>query len=175
MNLTLWVRQICGFLILSSILKNLLAQRRYSPYVRLFMNLLLVLLLAQPLMRIDLERLNGVWYEVSANAGAGDWRQQLAVLAGYDQEIGQVKEVLHEQIEGLVSRKGYKLENILLEYNDDTIQKLEIIVSEMQDYIQIPVIWNDELSYKDKEDELEQYLEEMLKPAADVVLKATIR
>lgn len=179
MNITLWLRQICGFLILSCILKNLLAQRRYSPYVRLFMNLLLVLLLAQPLMRIDLEQVNGIWQEVAAEAGGGTWRQQLAVLAGYDQDIGQAEEVLRAQIESLVEQKGYQLEDVRLTYDEEneTIRGIEVVVCEMEDYIREPVIWKADASYTENVDstELKQYLEEALKPAADIALRVTVR
>ncbi len=179
MNLTLWVRQVCGFLILSSILKNLLAQRRYSPYVKLFMNLLLVLLLAQPLMRVDLERLNGIWSEVSVNPNKENWREELAILAGYDGNLGQAEDVLYAQIETLVAQKGYLLEDVSLSYDEKTnqIQKIDVIVSEMEDYIREPVIWNKDTPYIEREADtsLRQYLEEILKPAADVTLNVRIR
>ena len=39
-----YLRQIAGYLILSVLVENLVAKKEYGPYIRLFLNLLLVLL-----------------------------------------------------------------------------------------------------------------------------------
>lgn len=179
MNLILWMRQICGFLILSSILKNLLAQRRYSPYIKLFMNLLLVLLLVQPLMRIDLESLDGSWKEVSADAGNGNWRQQLAVLAGYGQDIKYTQKIISMQIESLAAQKGYQLEEIEIAYDEEgeEVRQINLVFSELDGYIREPVIWSEGSSYTGNESSsvIKRYLEEILKPADGVELNVMVR
>ena len=39
-----YLRQIAGYLILSVLVENLVAKKEYGPYIRLFLNLLLVLM-----------------------------------------------------------------------------------------------------------------------------------
>jgi len=131
------------------------------------------------MMRSDLENLGGSWNEVAAYIGSGDWRNQLAVLAGYDQEKGQTESLLKAQIEPLAVQKGYCLEDIRLEYDRDgeEIQSIGVVVSEMEDYIYEPVIWRADEVYTDSESGsiLEQYLNEIIKPASDVELYVVVR
>lgn len=175
MNLIMWIRQICGFLILSSILKNVLAQSKYNAHMKLFMNLLLVLMLAQPLMNIDLEQLDGTWKEVSADLD-GNWRNKLAQLAETELSGGQTREMLMLQVNDIVKQKGYQLEDLVLRYDEygEMIQEIEIIVSEMEEYIREPIIWSGSSYAEGPEEILEKYLDEVMKPAVGVKLYVRI-
>ena len=57
-----YLRQIAGYLILSVLVENLVAKKEYGPYIRLFLNLLLVLLFVSPIMSISAERVGPVSY-----------------------------------------------------------------------------------------------------------------
>ena len=179
MDLMLWVRQICGFLILSAILKNLLSQKNYGPYVKLFMNLLLVLLLAGPLVRIDLSRADGLLQQVSAYTEELGWKQELSRLAGDGQGAGeQVLEAFRGQLDRILSEKGYEAADVSLEYGEEEreIRKICLTVKKKEGAVQEPVILRGQEAYTGKEREkgLEDFLREKLDLSEDVELSVTL-
>lgn len=179
MDIMVWVRQICGFLILSSILKYLLPQKHYSAYVKLFLNLLLVLLLSGPLMQIDVSRMSGVWQEAAAEVNGSGWRQQLADMARQEQTGEQLGRILERQLDTILIRKGYRLADVELKSDEltGTVSTIELTVEEDPDYITSPVIWKEGDTWKadGEEEKLKKYLEEELGLAADVLLTVTIK
>lgn len=179
MDLRLWIRQICGFLVLSSILKNLLSQERYGPYIKLFMKLLLVLLLAKPFMQIDLERTGGIWREVSAQVSKSGWRQELSEML----EKGNAPEseavlLLKEQLASVLAEKGYEPGELSLvcRESDQKIEEIHLTVRARGETVQEPVILRENEAYtgREREEELAGFLREKLGLSEEVELLLTI-
>ena len=68
-----YLRQIAGYLILSVLVENLVAKKEYGPYIRLFLNLLLVLLFVSPILSISAERVGQTWLEAGAFFSEGTY------------------------------------------------------------------------------------------------------
>ena len=66
-----YLRKIAGYLIVSVLIQNLVTKKEYEPYIRLFLNLLLVLLFVSPILSISADRLSQTWLEAAASWSEG--------------------------------------------------------------------------------------------------------
>lgn len=178
MNLMLWVRQICGFLLLSSLLKYLLSQKQYSSYVRLFLNLLLVLVLIRPILQVSPQNAEAVWQEAAAQIRNGDWRRQLAGMT--EQEAGNVQldRILESQLEEQLAKHGYLLERLETDWNqsDGSLSAIRLTVKNDPEAISAPVLWRetDDWNRSREAETLAGKLRETLGLSNDISLEITV-
>ena len=178
MNLMLWVRQICGFLLLSSLLKYLLSQKQYSSYVRLFLNLLLVLVLIRPILQVSPQNAEAVWQEAAAQIRNGDWRRQLAGMT--EQEAGNVQldRILKSQLEEQLAKHGYLLERLETDWNqsDGSLSAIRLTVKNDPEAISAPVLWRetDDWNRSREAETLAGKLRETLGLSDDISLEITV-
>ncbi len=178
MNLMLWVRQICGFLLLSSLLKYLLSQKQYSSYVRLFLNLLLVLVLIRPILQVSPQNAEAVWQEAAAQIRNGDWRRQLAGMT--EQEAGNVQldRILESQLEEQLAKHGYLLERLETDWNqsDGSLSAIRLTVKNDPEAISAPVLWRetDDWNRSREAETLAGKLRETLGLSDDISLEITV-
>ena len=178
MNLMLWVRQICGFLLLSSLLKYLLSQKQYSSYVRLFLNLLLVLVLLRPILQVSPQNAEAVWQEAAAQIRNGDWRRQLAGMT--EQEAGNVQldRILKSQLEEQLAKHGYLLERLETDWNqsDGSLSAIRLTVKNDPEAISAPVLWRetDDWNRSREAETLAGKLRETLGLSDDISLEITV-
>lgn len=178
MNLMLWVRQICGFLLLSSLLKYLLSQKQYSSYVRLFLNLLLVLVLIRPILQVSPQNAEAVWQEAAAQIRNGDWRRQLAGMT--EQEAGNVQldRILEGQLEEQLAKQGYLLARLETDWNqsDGSLSAIRLTVKNDPEAILEPVLWRetDDWNRSREAETLAGKLRETLGLSDDISLEITV-
>ena len=154
-----YLRQIAGYLILSVLVENLVAKKEYGPYIRLFLNLLLVLLFVSPILSISAERVGQTWLE------AGAFFSDLQKLNDKQTtlEVSAQKKILEQQIRDLLKKRECFLEDLSLETDSSgTIIQIEVTVSEIKtnekDHMQIG------------QDELKKYLEEQLSSTCKITV-----
>ena len=149
-----YLRQIAGYLILSVLVENLVAKKEYGPYIRLFLNLLLVLLFVSPILSISAERVGQTWLEAGAFFSEGTYLEA---------EVSAQKKILEQQIRDLLKKRECFLEDLSLETDSSgTIIQIEVTVSEIKtnekDHMQIG------------QDELKKYLEEQLSSTCKIIV-----
>ena len=174
----LWIRQICGFLILSSLLRYLLPEKYYQTYVKLFLNLLLVLLLARPLLSFDREQMNQVWQEASVRIADENWKQQLNRLVLTAQSREQLEPLLQNELDERLAERGYEADDVTLITDERTgnITEIQLDVKQRNDSITVPAIRTQGGVWRLNEEEvqLEQYLQQELSLSSEVGLSVTI-
>ena len=130
-----YLRQIAGYLILSALVENLVAKKEYGPYIRLFLNLLLVLLFVSPVLSISADRLGQTWLEAAASWSHGTYLEaDLRELNDKQTtlELSAQKKILAQQIGELLEKRGFCLEELSFDSDlDGTIIRITVTVSEM--------------------------------------------
>ena len=117
-----YLRQIAGYLILSALVENLVAKKEYGPYIRLFLNLLLVLLFVSPILSISAERVGQTWLEAAAS-----WSQGIYLEADLQElndkqttlEVSAQKRILEQQIGILLEKRALHLEALSVDVDSD--------------------------------------------------------
>ncbi len=110
-----YLRQIAGYLILSALVENLVAKKEYGPYIRLFLNLLLVLLFVSPILSISADRLGQTWLEAAASWSQGTYLEADLQELNEKQttlERSAQKKILEQQIGDLLEKRGFCLEEL---------------------------------------------------------------
>ena len=161
-----YLRQIAGYLILSVLVENLVAKKEYGPYIRLFLNLLLVLLFVSPILSISAERVGQTWLEAGAFFSEGTYLEADLQKLNDKQttlEVSAQKKILEQQIRDILKKRECFLEDLSLETDSSgTIIQIEVTVSEIKtnekDHIQIG------------QDELKKYLEEQLSSTCKITV-----
>jgi stage III sporulation protein AF len=119
-----WVRNIVIFLVLTTIIGNLLGKSSYKKYINLITGIILVILVVSPLLHIfKLE--NSLDYYLSTNfftAEAEDFNGRLKDMEQTQMTAitKEYKGVIQEQVTGLLESKGLYLVklDIIIEEND---------------------------------------------------------
>ena len=131
-----YLRQIAGYLILSVLVENLVAKKEYGPYIRLFLNLLLVLLFVSPILSISAERVGQTWLEAGAFFSEGTYLEADLQKLNDKQttlEVSAQKKILEQQIRDLLKKRECFLEDLSLETDSSgTIIQIEVTVSEIK-------------------------------------------
>lgn len=117
-----YLRQIAGYLILSALVENLVAKKEYGPYIRLFLNLLLVLLFVSPILSISAERVGQTWLEAAAS-----WSQGIYLEADLQElndkqttlEVSAQKRILEQQIGILLEKRALHLEALSVDVDSN--------------------------------------------------------
>ena len=154
-----YLRQIAGYLILSVLVENLVAKKEYGPYIRLFLNLLLVLLFVSPILSISAERVGQTWLEAGAFFSEGTYLEVDLQKLNDKQTTLEVS----AQKRDLLKKRECFLEDLSLETDSSgTIIQIEVTVSEIKtnekDHMQIG------------QDELKKYLEEQLSSTCKITV-----
>lgn len=130
-----YLRQIAGYLILSVLVENLVAKKEYGPYIRLFLNLLLVLLFVSPILSISAERVGQSWLEAAANWSEGTYLESDLKKLNEKQttiELSAQTAILKQQIGALVQKRGFELEELSFDTDsDENIIQINIIVQKL--------------------------------------------
>ncbi len=130
-----YLRQIAGYLILSALVENLVAKKEYGPYIRLFLNLLLVLLFVSPILSISADRLGQTWLEAAASWSQGTYLEADLQELNERQttlELSAQKKILEQQIGDLLEKRGFCLEELSFTSDSDgTIIRITVTVSKM--------------------------------------------
>lgn len=162
-QLRLFLRQVAGYLILSALIENLAAKKEYGPYIRLFLNLLLVFMFVSPILSISADRLGETWLEVSAV-----WPSQTSLEEDLRKlndsqttmELAAQKRILESELKGLLAGKGYGLDSLFVRENEEgDITDITVTVIQQADYEYRGVSYGEET---DPQRMLETYLKEEL-------------
>ena len=158
-----YLRQIAGYLILSVLVENLVAKKEYGPYIRLFLNLLLVLLFVSPILSISAERVGQTWLAFFSEGTYLEADLQKLNDKQTTLEVSAQKKILEQQIRDLLKKRECFLEDLSLETDSSgTIIQIEVTVSEIKtnekDHMQIG------------QDELKKYLEEQLSSTCKITV-----
>ena len=140
--------------------------KKYGPYIRLFLNLLLVLLFVSPILSISAERVGQTWLEAGAFFSEGTYLEADLQKLNDKQttlEVSAQKKILEQQIRDLLKKRECFLEDLSLETDSSgTIIQIEVTVSEIKtnekDHMQIG------------QDELKKYLEEQLSSTCKITV-----
>lgn len=131
-----YLRQIAGYLILSVLVENLVAKKEYGPYIRLFLNLLLVLLFVSPILSISADRLGQTWLEAAASWSQGTYLEADLQELNEKQttlEVAAQKKILEQQIGELLEKRAFRLEELELDTDSDgAIIRIMVIVSRIR-------------------------------------------
>jgi stage III sporulation protein AF len=118
-----WVRNMVIFLVLTTIIGNLLGKSSYKKYVNLITGIILVLLVVSPLLQLfQLE--DSLDYYLSTNlfmAEANDYNGRLIDSEQNQMSsiIEEYKTIIKEQVDGLLKSKGYYLQDINIQIEED--------------------------------------------------------
>lgn len=128
-----YLRQIAGYLILSALVENLVAKKEYGPYIRLFLNLLLVLLFVSPILSISADRLGQTWLEAAAFWSQGTYLEADLQELNEKQttlELSAQKKILEQQIAELLKKRAFYLTELSLDTDlDGNIIQITVTVS----------------------------------------------
>lgn len=131
-----YLRQIAGYLILSVLVENLVAKKEYGPYIRLFLNLLLVLLFVSPILSISADRLGQTWLEAAASWSQGTYLEADLQELNEKQttlEVAAQKKILEQQIGELLEKRAFRLEELELDTDSDgAIIRIMVTVSRIR-------------------------------------------
>lgn len=130
-----YLRQIAGYLILSVLVENLVAKKEYGPYIRLFLNLLLVLLFVSPILSISADRLGQTWLEAAASWSQGTYLEADLQELNDKQttlERSAQKRILEQQIGDLLGARAFHLEELSFDTDSDgNFIRIAVTVSKM--------------------------------------------
>lgn len=127
-----YLRKIAGYLIVSVLIQNLVTKKEYEPYIRLFLNLLLVLLFVSPILSISADHLSQTWLEAAASWSEGTYLEADLKKLNEKQttlELSAQKKILEEELGSLLESKSYRLKDLsLFENMDGSIAGIEVTV-----------------------------------------------
>jgi stage III sporulation protein AF len=157
-----WVKNIAIFLLLVSIIRNLLPQNHYDKYVRLFTGLMTVLLVLQPL-----SGLLGIQEQVDTLFSLDIYSQEMeAVKAdflqageGFEDSLLEAYEAqMKQQVELLLKEEGLTAASILFYIGTDeaeetygSITRMEIYLGEEETQNETPSIPTPQIGYDTEE------------------------
>ena len=131
-----YLRQIAGYLILSVLVENFVAKKEYGPYIRLFLNLLLVLLFVSPILSISAERVGQSWLEAAANWSEGIYLESDLKKLNEKQttiELSAQTAILKQQIGTLVRKRGFELVELSFDTDaEENIIQINSIVQKIE-------------------------------------------
>lgn len=170
-----WLRQIIGYLILSSLIQNLIPKKDYEPYIRLFLNLLLVLMLISPLLSVSRDSLGDAWLEAAASVSQGmNLEADLRMLNEKQTSLEsfQQQALIREEISRLLEEKGYTLSELsVTEDEDGVVTGIQVTagISPLFEYQGIQ-----EGQEMRTETVLEEYLKEQLDTSCSILVELTL-
>ena len=131
-----YLKEIAGYLIISVLIENLTARKEYEPYIRLFLNLLLVFLFISPILTLSSQKIKDELIESTYVISADAYHKEDLMYLNEQQttlEREKQLEILKQQLGILLEEKGFQLENIELS-NDvyGNIMKLNVSVKYKQ-------------------------------------------
>ncbi len=149
-----WIRTITGFLILSTFLRELLPDRRFEPFLRNLLGILLILIVLQPVLTAGgldswletrISRWEDTWESLEdAEVYAADWEELQAEFWEGEAEL-QVK----QELQTIVEEHGLEMlncdmnvegENISVQLRvRDTAGREEAAVSEAVQAVQTEI------------------------------------
>ncbi|MDF2472418.1 MAG: putative rane protein [Anaerocolumna sp.] len=118
-----WVRNIVIFLVLTTIIGNLLGKSSYKKYINLITGIILVLLVISPLLRLfQLE--DSLDYYLSTNffqAEANDYNGRLVDVEQNQMTsiIAEYKNIIYEQVDGLLKSQGLYLHELIIVIDEE--------------------------------------------------------
>lgn len=106
-----WIRNITYYLIFVTAAVNLLPNKKYEKYFRLFAGMVLILLVLKPFtggLHLD-DKLAGAFESISFQQEAQELRSRLSKMEGKRLEsvIGQYEEAVENDLENMVHSSGY--------------------------------------------------------------------
>lgn len=105
-----WVKQIACYMVLVTVLADLLPKKNYEKYFRLFAGLVLVLLVIQPVtgsLKLD-TRLSNMFQEIQYEGMAEEFRQRASEMEEkrYQQITDGYAGLIEEDIEAMAQEEG---------------------------------------------------------------------
>lgn len=118
-----WIKSIAAFLIFTSLVRQLVPNKKYEPYVRIYVGLALIVLVMEPLLRaggmeklLDLHFLEETYQAQAKGAGeelrAFSGRGEKDVTTGYKNSISLT-------LDAIFLEKGYELQDVEVELVGD--------------------------------------------------------
>lgn len=123
--ITDWARQIAAYLILESVLSNLIRKKSYQKYVRLVMGLILIFLLIAPMLKVLKQSENYQFhlsrYLLTEEAADGAFLEEInekkdALV------LLEVEKAVKKRITEIAEWYSLELRNIELEFNSETAE-----------------------------------------------------
>lgn len=131
---TEWIRSIIVYMLLVSVLMNLLPDEKYQKYVRIFVGFVLLLLVTEPLRGVDpKETFAGIFsdYEASVRQEL-NWEVRVEEIrdaadgAGTEAVLAAYKKQIEANIAALFNERGYTLQEADVELTKDGIVRLSV-------------------------------------------------
>ena len=106
-----WVRNITGYFLFLAVLDNLIPEKKYEKYIRLFAGMVTILLVVQPLtgaLRLE-EQIAHFYKTLVFQYQAEDLRQEMLGVEEqrFEQMIGQYEEAVAKDIRQMAEELGF--------------------------------------------------------------------
>lgn len=120
--ITDWARQLAAYLLLGSVMENLVQKTKYQKYVKLISGIILILLLTQPLFRILGQNHNYEFYLSKYLL------ENVAADSSFLNEIGEIRNrvyleelnsTLKKRTEEIVMNYGMETETVQISFSDE--------------------------------------------------------
>lgn len=164
-----WLRQLCCYLIVSILLEQLIPKKEYEKPVHLFLNLLLILLLLQPISGKSLNQLWDMNFPVLSENMWSEGRETELQLESWQEkmEAESTGEILEEAIGPVLELQGYVLVSCKGVYAEDhELREIQVSVRKKD---QTKAVWGTEQPEKKTlENTLEAMLSEYLKSTCQI-------
>lgn len=119
-----WIKNIIYYLILISLVFQILPNEQYRKYMKLFTGILLVIIVLKPVRVFmndeSLEKVKAAFYQY--NGKEENFSAKMEEFQKQQEKISEeyVAETLKEQIQNIVGNKGYYVQKAELEKQDET-------------------------------------------------------
>lgn len=120
-----WMKNIIVFMILSTVVLNLLGKSNYKKYVGLIIGLILVLLVIRPILLLT-QNIDYMDFSLNSYGSLNDAQDLSSEIFAMEEQsnidiLAEYKQVIHNQTDKLIAEKGLEVVTMTLEIEEDKL------------------------------------------------------